>query len=264
VLRTRVITGLIIAPLAVAAIYLLPLGWFALFFWVVAAVATYEWAGLIGLQGVPGRTAYVGLFGLLAALVWWAPQGWFGVGLWVGAAMWLAATVIVMSYPRGSAPMAKLWVAGGIGLIIMLAAWIALIVIRAEPGANGANWLLWLLMLVWGADIGGYFVGRQFGRRKLALAVSPGKTWEGAIGGLILSLIVCGVSLLLLGYSAWWLATIAGLVVVSVVGDLFESVLKRLHGVKDSGNLLPGHGGILDRIDSLLAVLPVFALIITR
>jgi phosphatidate cytidylyltransferase len=264
VLRTRIITGLIIASLAVAAIYLLPLGWFALFFWVVAALAAYEWAGLIGLEGVPRRFTYVGLFGLLAALAWWALQGWFGVGLWVGAGMWLAAAVIVMSYPRGSEPIANPWIAGGIGLIILLAAWIALIVIRAEPGENGANWLLWLLMLVWGVDIGGYFVGRQFGRRKLALAVSPGKTWEGAIGGLILSLIVCGISLLLLGYSAWWLVTIAGLVVVSVVGDLFESVVKRVRGVKDSGNLLPGHGGILDRIDSLLAVLPIFALIIAR
>ncbi len=263
-LRTRIITGLVIAPLAVAAIYLLPLGWYALFYWVVAALGAYEWAGLIGLERMAGRLAYVALFGLFAGLTWWSLQGWFAVGLWLGAGMWLVAAVGVVSYPRGSALFANPWIAGVIGLIIVLAAWIALIVIRAEPGGNGANWLLWLLLLVWGADIGAYFAGHQFGRRKLASAVSPGKTWEGAAGGLMLSLVVCGVSLMVLEYSAWWLAIIVGLAVVSVVGDLFESILKRVRGVKDSGNLLPGHGGMLDRIDSVLAVLPIFALILTR
>jgi phosphatidate cytidylyltransferase len=123
---------------------------------------------------------------------------------------------------------------------------------------------MWLLVLVWSADVGAYFAGRRFGRRKLAPAVSPGKTWEGAFGGMLVSLALCGGALLVLGLPAWWLLAVAGLVVVSIFGDLFESVIKRVRGVKDSSNLLPGHGGILDRIDSLLAVLPVFALILAR
>jgi len=264
VLRTRVITALIIAPLAVAAIYLLPLGWYALFYWVVAALGAFEWAGLIGLQGLLSRLSYVAGFGLIAGLTWLSFEGWYGFGLWAGAAVWLLALASVLSYPRSSTLIGNPWIAGLLGIIIVWAAWIALIVIRAEPGGNGANWLLWLLLLVWGADIGAYFAGRRFGRLKLASAVSPGKTWEGACGGLLLALIVCGGSLVALDYSAWWLLTIAALGAVSVVGDLFESVLKRVRGVKDSGNLLPGHGGILDRIDSVLAVLPLFALILTR
>jgi phosphatidate cytidylyltransferase len=264
VLRTRVITALIIAPLAVAAIYLLPLAWYALFFGAVAALGAYEWAGLLGLERAVQRLGYVVLFGLVVGSTWLWFQGWFAFGLWCGAAVWLLAALWVISYPRGSGPLENPWFGGVVGIVIMWAAWIALVVIRAEPGGNGANWLLWLLLLVWGADIGAYFAGHRFGRLKLAQAVSPGKTWEGAIGGLLLAVVVCGGSLVVLGFSAWWLVTIAGLAVVSVVGDLFESVLKRLRGVKDSGRMLPGHGGILDRIDSVLAVLPLFALILTR
>ena len=270
-LRSRIITALIIAPLAVAAVYLLPLGWCALFFWGVSALGAFEWAGLLGLQRASLRMAYVLVFGVMAGLTWWSQsalatfgvEGYFAVGLWLGVSMWVLAALVVVSYPRGSHLIRNPWIGGVIGSIIIWAAWIGLIVIRAEPGGNGANWLLWLFLLVWGADIGAYFAGRRFGRLKLASAVSPGKTVEGAVGGLTLSLIVCGVSLVALGYSAWWFVTIAGLAVVSVLGDLFESVLKRVRGVKDSGNLLPGHGGILDRIDSVVAVLPVFALILT-
>jgi phosphatidate cytidylyltransferase len=125
-------------------------------------------------------------------------------------------------------------------------------------------WLIWVFMLAWGADIGAYFAGHAFGRRKLAPRVSPGKTWEGVIGGLALALAVCALGAFWLT-PGWvgWLPVIVLLVAVSVFGDLFESVLKRATGVKDSGTLLPGHGGVLDRIDSLLAVLPVFAVLLT-
>ena len=123
--------------------------------------------------------------------------------------------------------------------------------------------VLWLLLLVAFADIGAYFVGRRFGRKKLAPAVSPGKTWQGFWGGMATSSLICGGILVVMGgFNEGWLFIMVLLVTVSVVGDLFESVLKRERGVKDSGNLLPGHGGMLDRIDSAVAVLPVFALIL--
>ena len=124
---------------------------------------------------------------------------------------------------------------------------------------------MWLFLLVWGADIGGYFAGRRFGRRKLAPAVSPGKTWAGAVGGLLLAGAVTLLPLSVLGRPVLtWAPVVAALVVLSIFGDLFESALKRQRGVKDSGALLPGHGGVLDRIDALLAALPAFALLASR
>jgi phosphatidate cytidylyltransferase len=120
-----------------------------------------------------------------------------------------------------------------------------------------------MMLVVAFADIGAYFSGRQFGRHKLAPEVSPGKTWEGFWGGMLASSLICGGILVLMGrFNSGWIFIMVLLVSVSVVGDLFESVLKRQRGVKDSGSLLPGHGGVLDRIDSAVAVLPWFALIL--
>jgi phosphatidate cytidylyltransferase len=135
------------------------------------------------------------------------------------------------------------------------------VVIRSSP--DGSNWMLWMVLLVAFADIGAYFTGRRFGRRKLAPEVSPGKTWEGFWGGVLTSSLVCGAILVAMGrFNGGWIFIMILLVALSVLGDLFESVLKRLRGVKDSGRALPGHGGVLDRIDSAVAVLPYFALIL--
>ena len=148
-----------------------------------------------------------------------------------------------------------------IGLLILLPAWQGLVLFKQWPEAN---WLILAVMvLVWGADIGAYFSGRRFGKRKLAPQVSPGKSWEGVFGGLLATLLICvGVAI----YRDWSFASLllgllgtAVVVLISVVGDLTESMFKRQAGVKDSSNLLPGHGGVLDRIDSLTAAIPVFA-----
>ena len=147
------------------------------------------------------------------------------------------------------------------GLLILLPAWQGLVLFKQWPEAN---WLILAVMvLVWGADIGAYFAGRRFGKRKLAPQVSPGKSWEGVFGGLLATLLICvGVAI----YRDWSFASLllgligtAVVVLISVVGDLTESMFKRQSGVKDSSNLLPGHGGVLDRIDSLTAAIPVFA-----
>ncbi|MEQ8857849.1 MAG: phosphatidate cytidylyltransferase [Pseudomonadales bacterium] len=259
-LRARIITAVILAPLVIAAIYLLPLAGYALFFWLIAAAGTYEWAGLAGLVGRGARIACLIPLAVLALVTWQFPQYWQWV-LWLGAAFWALAAVAVIAYPRGGRLCVHAALAIPAGLIVGWAAWMGLVVIRAEPG--GANWVLWLLFLVWGADIGAYFAGRRFGRRKLAPQVSPGKTWEGLIGGIVVSLLLTLVMLVPMGaFALWWVPVIVGLVVVSVFGDLFESVMKRARGVKDSGALLPGHGGVLDRIDSVVAVLPVFAVVL--
>ena len=260
-LRTRIITAVIFAPLVISAIYLLPLGLYAVFFWVIAAAGAYEWAGLSGLAGRLAKVVYLGVLALLALVTWQFPERWPHV-LWLGVAFWGVAAVAVIVYPRGGHWAVHPAFAVPAGMVVAWAAWLALVVIRDQPG--GATWVLWLLFLVWSADIGAYFTGRRFGRRKLAPLVSPGKTWEGLLGGVAMSLVIALTMLAPMGaLSAWWPPVIVLLVAVSVFGDLFESVLKRKRGVKDSGSLLPGHGGMLDRIDSVVAALPVFALVLS-
>ena len=257
-LRARIITALVLLPLVLAAIYLLPLGGFAAAFWLIVGVAAHEWAGLAGLSSRLLRAGYVLVLALLSAVVWWQPQFRAGV-LIVGALFWLLAVGAVLTYPASGRLLTRTVLVGS-GWLVLLAAWTALVVVRDR--AAGAHWLVWLLVLVWAADIGAYFAGRSFGRRKLAPAVSPGKTWEGAAGGALLAALATGGALTGAGiWSPDWFGYILALVGISVFGDLFESVLKRHRGVKDSGTILPGHGGALVRVDSLLAVLPFFALL---
>jgi phosphatidate cytidylyltransferase len=177
---------------------------------------------------------------------------------------WAVATRLVLTYPASAqhwkSPARKLL----IGLLVLLPAWQGLVYIKAL--ALG-NWLiLAVMMLVWCADIGAYFTGRAFGKRKLAPEVSPGKSWEGVYGGLAVSLLGTLVVGLWADFTARQLLgslVAAGIVVfISVVGDLTESMFKRRAGIKDSSNLLPGHGGVLDRIDSLTAAIPVFAVLL--
>ena len=152
------------------------------------------------------------------------------------------------------------------GVVGLAGAWLALVAVKASTDSaseSAGAWLIvWLLAAASLADTGAYFAGRRFGRRKLAPRVSPGKTWEGALGGALAIVVwsVCGASFF---GGAWsiWLVVAAVLFVAAVTGDLFESALKRMRGVKDAGGLLPGHGGVLDRIDSVLAVAPAFALL---
>lgn len=261
-LRARVITALILAPLVIAAIYLLPLWAYAVFFWLIAAAGAYEWTGLAGISSPMLRFAYLAVLAALALVTWQMPGSWDGV-LWLGAGFWALAAVAVVAYPRGGHLAVRPVVAVPAGLVVGWTAWMALVVIRAQP--LGGTWVLWLLFLVWAADIGAYFAGHRFGRLKLAPKVSPGKTWEGLAGGTLVSLAVTLTMLVPMGhFSPAWILVVLLLVVVSVFGDLFESVMKRARGVKDSGALLPGHGGVLDRIDSVVAALPVFALILTH
>jgi len=181
---------------------------------------------------------------------------------------WVIAAGIVVGYPRSAMVLRAPGVIPGAGLLVLTGAWLGLVSLRAQPGL-GAWLIIWLFVVVWSADIGAYFVGRAYGRHKLALAVSPGKTLEGAAGGLVCSVllatglvgIVPALRMVSLSLTDWALLAFA-LGAISIVGDLFESVLKRETGAKDSGTLLPGHGGLLDRIDALLAVLPSFALFV--
>jgi phosphatidate cytidylyltransferase len=176
---------------------------------------------------------------------------------------WAAASVRLMDYQRGGQglPDDPMFI-GGLGIAALLCAWIALCGLHARP-SQGPYWVIFLMVLIWTADIAAYFAGRRWGHRRLADRLSPGKTWAGVWGALAASLVVAMLGLQLFGVTGvryyMFLAVAVATVLFSIVGDLFESLLKRKAGVKDSGSVLPGHGGILDRIDSLLAASPIFA-----
>jgi phosphatidate cytidylyltransferase len=266
-LKLRVITALVAAPTVIAAIFYLPPPAFAAVFLLLAGVGLYEWANLAGLDNRIGRAGYLGVFLLSGYALWQWPQAQLAVFSGVVVA-WVLAAIIVMTFPR-SARVLVPSVLLAAGYVLLLGAWLALVVLVASAG--GAWSILWVFSIVWSADIGAYFVGRRFGRRRLATHVSPGKTWEGAIGGVVLALIVGTVlgvtvpSLAGLGFDrVQWMVAAAAIAVISVFGDLFESALKRVRGVKDSGTIFPGHGGMLDRIDSLLAALPCFAFVVAQ
>jgi len=262
-LKQRIITALILLPIALCGFFLLQGFGFALFIGLVVTLGAWEWARLAGFEAQPARVAYAVLVALLLFGLYVFPD----IAPWVlGAAVlwWGIATWLVLTFPesaeRWSATSTKLV----IGLLILLPAWQGLVLIKAMPLGN---WLIMAVMvLVWGADIGAYFSGRKFGKRKLAPKVSPGKSWEGVYGGLLLSLIITAVVGLVRGWSVSEIVAAlfgaAMIVLVSVVGDLTESMFKRQSGIKDSSNLLPGHGGVLDRIDSLTAAVPLFAVLL--
>ncbi|MGV8917552.1 MAG: phosphatidate cytidylyltransferase [Pseudomonas sp.] len=262
-LKQRIITALILLPIALCGFFLLDGATFALFIGVVVTLGAWEWARLAGFQSQVARVVYGALVALLLFFMYALPD----IAPWVlGAAVlwWIAATFLVLTYPQSSERWSSAASKLVIGLLILLPAWQGLVLIKQwELG----NWLILAVMvLVWGADIGAYFSGKAFGKRKLAAKVSPGKSWEGLFGGLLASLVITAIVGLFRGWSGsqlvFGLLGAAIVVLISVVGDLTESMFKRQSGIKDSSNLLPGHGGVLDRIDSLTAAIPVFAVLL--
>lgn len=270
VLKTRIITALILAPIAIGGIFFLPPLGFALFTGVIIAVGAWEWANMAGIERPLGRVGFalavaailIGLLEVPANIVLWAALVW-----------WLVGFVLVCVYPGGSDRWSSSTARAVMGLLVLVPAWVGLNHLRTggfQFGGSASNLLLilYVFCIVWVADIGAYFSGRAFGKAKLAPRVSPGKSWAGVWGGLF----AVAVFALLIGLWASAssrdiaLLMLASLITggISVVGDLMESMLKRFRGIKDSSHLLPGHGGIMDRIDSLTAAIPVFALIITQ
>ena len=271
-LKTRVITAVVLLCAFLSALfYLPPLGWL-LFATLVAAVAAWEWGALMGFAGASRVVLGAGLAVIslgLAALEpaalglepGFAEAGW-RLGRWFyvpAAAFWL---LVVPCWLRRRWPLPKSALGVALGALLILPTWLALVQLRQV----GPLALIAIMAVVWLADIAAYFSGRALGRHKLAPSISPGKTWEGAVGG-ALAVIVYGFVLAprlpaaLAENSALLLLVLVVLTAISVIGDLFESLLKRQAGIKDSSNILPGHGGVLDRIDSLTSTLPLVALV---
>lgn len=270
-LRQRVLTALVLMALLLPALLArnpLP---FAVFTLVLISAAGWEWARLNGMGAPVLAWGSGGLLALLCgfSLMHLAQVGQTAGLWWLGTGVWLLGGALALRH--GPAGWARLppWLRWPLGLAGLWLAWLAL----AQARTIGINFLLSVMCVVWAADISAYFAGRAFGRRKLAPTISPGKSWEGVAGG------VAGVLLLALGWlwlegqfsldspslflllrqrlgGVGWLLAALLLTALSVVGDLFESLVKRAAGVKDSSGLLPGHGGVLDRVDALLPVLP--------
>jgi phosphatidate cytidylyltransferase len=263
--RQRVTTALVLAPLPILALLFLPTPWLAALVAAVMLAGLWEWTAFAGLEDKTPRVLFLTANALmLAALVWGGGPSLFtlklaslvGVAWWALVCLWLARPGFGQGDGQGARGLKLL-----AGSLCVVPAWCALGWLHAE-GDFGPRWTLFAVLLVWAADSGAYFAGSRWGRRKLAPAISPGKTWEGVWGGLATSALLAVAALPLLGLGWSSLPALVLLTVltaaISVVGDLFESLMKRHSGVKDSGALFPGHGGLMDRLDSLLAALPVF------
>jgi len=260
-LRQRVVTGVIAAPVALACVFLLPPFYFSIFIAAVLVVAAWEWANLGSLAG-PYRYLYAVVIGFAMLGAGFLPA--LPV-LLASLAWWLVLAVLVILYPRLSDAWGRQALILIMGFLMLVPGWTALDYIKAMEHSSFLICLLFFL--IWGADIGAYFSGKALGRHKLAPSVSPGKSWEGFFGGLLTVGVIALLMSLWFGAplpatSEGWIYLAAALFIgiVSVIGDLSISMFKRLRGVKDSSQLLPGHGGVLDRIDSLLSASPVFAL----
>lgn len=269
-LRQRIITALVLVGLLLAALTMSQAWPFALLTLALIAAAGWEWGRL----NQAGSSLSVAMGGMLALAGGWAlASGWQSAVpsaiWWASTGLWVfAATMALRSGPKQwpQLPRTARWV---LGLVALWVAWLAI----AHAHAVGINFLLSVLCLVWMADVAAYFGGRAFGRRKLAPSISPGKSWEGVWSGMlgVLALAVVWVWIdtrfsvdgpsfySQLWHNHGWVVSGLGLLVLcglSVVGDLVESLVKRAAGAKDSSSLLPGHGGVLDRVDALLPMLP--------
>jgi phosphatidate cytidylyltransferase len=250
-------------PLVVYGVLRLPTPTFAAILGAILVAGIWEWSRLVPLSGYPARSLYsLAILGLLA-LIWLLDPSQLAVYLLAAAACWWLFALYWLANPQRcasvSAPCRALKLLAG--AMVSVPPWTALVVLHRH-GADGPLLTLLLLIMVWLADSGAYFAGRRFGRHKLAPLISPGKTREGVYGGLLVSLLFAGVAGWLYSDSPAWTLTyvLAALpaMLFSVVGDLLESLMKRQSGLKDSGTLIPGHGGIFDRIDSLVAAAPVY------
>lgn len=264
----RVITAMVAIPVVIVAVVALPAAGVALVLAVVAFGASLEWSRI----AAPGTAAGYG-FALVVAgsllLLWlaaWHWLGWLRVLCAVALVWWCVALVWVIRFERGrdAAALDGVVTRGIAGWFIIVPAWAGLVYLLHAHDEHGPWAVLLVFFIVWAADIGAYFVGRRFGTRRLAATTSPGKSVEGVAGGMAAVAALGVIAGLWLGLPAGLAVAFAVMCIVvaafSVLGDLMESLVKRRGGVKDSGNVLPGHGGILDRIDSLTAAVPAFAI----
>ena len=261
-LKVRILTSIVMMPCFLAALFLLPDIYWALLMLVFILIGIWEWSILAGWNAIARHVYLVvtAIFGLALAFGGDAQMGYIqqhGLfwGILAAALFWV---VLAPLWLMSRYHMKNLLSMAFAGWLVMLPTWLALVSLRRI-----SPWLLLaIIATIWLADSAAYFTGKRFGKHKLAAQISPGKTWEGVFGAWI-AVSVYGLGLCLwLGLNPWWIVGLWGITVLSIMGDLLESLLKRQAGMKDSGSLLPGHGGLLDRIDGLTSALPLAAFFI--
>ena len=263
-LKQRFITAIILAPLVLCGVFLLDPNNFAWFFAFITLLAAWEWANLSSIDSPLYKVLYAVLITALLLLIKDVPIAWV---LHASVIWWFIASLFVLSFPDTSNYWRSKLVRCVMGIFVLLPMWKALVFIRsgnfvAVEGLDTLLLIVYMLLLVWVADTGAYFAGKTWGNAKLAPNVSPGKSWAGAWGGIVATMILSLIASSLIDLDLVQACQLLLITVitagVSIMGDLTESMFKRQRGIKDSSNLLPGHGGVLDRIDSLVAAIPVF------
>ncbi|OTA16647.1 phosphatidate cytidylyltransferase [Xenorhabdus vietnamensis] len=274
-LKYRLLTTLILIPLVIVALFFLPPSGFGLVVIAVSALAAWEWGQFAGLFTQAKRITLAALFavGLLALQYSLSDfshlieKKQIVYLLWAGMLWWGAAILLVVTYPAS----ASIWKSSVVlrllfGVLTIVPFYCGMMVLRTQGyennSYNGAWWLLYVMLLVWAADSGAYIFGRTMGKHKMAPKVSPGKTLEGLFGGLLTAALISWLFGKFAPVSAMpehLLLISTAVVIASVFGDLAESMFKRESGIKDSSQLIPGHGGVMDRVDSLTAAVPIFA-----
>jgi phosphatidate cytidylyltransferase len=263
-LKQRLWTAGILIPVVMLSILFLPTSILQWLIAVIIILAAIEWFSIIGYAGRLQMILAIVSLGIISGLVWLWSRGTL---MWMPIIVWGVILLIVTRYAHRSMPACiQAFLMKRFNALILASIVLALFghgaVILHQSGDLGPQQLLFVMILVWLADTGGYFAGKRWGKTPLAKAISPNKTWEGVAGAIVLGGIwtLIGYEIGISGSISWpqWLLLSISVLLISIVGDLFESLFKRCHNIKDSGNLLPGHGGMLDRMDSLIAAVPVF------
>jgi phosphatidate cytidylyltransferase len=260
-LKTRLVTAAVLVALLLVVLFYLPAGAGIGFTAALVLLGAWEWAAFAGLTESNSRLLYTLAIAVACAYAWDEtnqPQHWL-VLMQLAAVWWAIAFAWLALRPTA----VNRYAAALAGVVVLVPAWVGMgRLLKIDEGASrGEELFLFLLVLVWAADIGAFFAGKRFGRLKLAPRVSPNKTWEGVCGGVLLGLAVAFAGALWFRYPVLpFVALCVAVVLASIVGDLTESMFKRFAGVKDSGTMLPGHGGVLDRIDSVTSAAPFYVL----
>lgn len=264
-LKQRVLTAVALAAGFIAILFFSPWWAFALAVGLVLILGAWEWSYLSGIAAGLLRYAYCAALVAIALLMGfvsnWATDADILRNILLAACIWWGVALLwVQGFPASAVLWSSVPVRLVMGMFVLVPAWVACLYLRIQD--SGAWMIFFVVLLVAAADIGAYFSGKALGKRKLAPAVSPGKSWEGVVGGALTAALVAVLFNIVFAGGFWGslFAIVVPTALISVLGDLLESMMKRQRGVKDSSQLLPGHGGVLDRIDGLVAALPVFAL----
>ncbi|RLV59822.1 phosphatidate cytidylyltransferase [Parashewanella curva] len=277
-LKQRIITAACLIPIVLGGLFYAPIDVFAWALVAIFAIAAHEWGKIMSPDSKANQLSFTLSFTLILVvlnLLIPTNQIWFGGHLhplyWmiiaIGATWWLLTLLLVCTYPKSTKILNNSILQTAYGQLILLPCYAAIVTLKSLGTIGtphlGAVLVLMVMLVVWAADTGAYFVGKAFGKHKLLPKVSPAKTIEGLLGGLATTMIVVWIVMTISPEQELGLVAAVTLVVAlsSALGDLVESMFKRIAGIKDSGNILPGHGGVLDRIDSLTAALPVFTII---